>query len=142
MKMMRWILAVVLVIGVVGMAGCKKKSEGVGGAGEVKSVAGGAVADENKPIEQVKAEADKMDVKQLRETALAYKAAGVAKDSEFKKITDEIMKAMSGQSSSQKVTELNAKLAEIGKSTDALSERFQVYVTKLKEKGGDVSGLE
>ena len=52
------------------------------------SVAGcGKSADENKPIDEVKAEAEKMDVAALRDMAMAYKDKIVAKKGEIEKIT-------------------------------------------------------
>ena len=37
---------------------------------------------------------------------------------------------------------LQTDIATLNKSVAALTERFQVYYNKLKEMGGDVSGLE
>jgi hypothetical protein len=33
-------------------------------------------------------------------------------------------------------------MSALNKSTEVLAERFQVYYDKLKEKGGDLSGLD
>jgi len=54
------------------MAGCGKK------------------ADEDKPIGEVKAEADKMSIDELRDIALKYKDAILAKQSEIDKVVAHI----------------------------------------------------
>jgi len=38
--------------------------------------------------------------------------------------------------------ELKTEIEALNKSVSALKERFQVYYDKLKEKGGNLSGLE
>jgi hypothetical protein len=37
---------------------------------------------------------------------------------------------------------LQADVANLNKAVTALTERFQVYYNKLKDKGGSVTGLE
>jgi len=57
---------------ILSMAGCGKK------------------ADEDKPIGEVKAEADKMSIDELRDIALKYKDAILAKQSEIDKVVAHI----------------------------------------------------
>ena len=40
------------------------------------------------------------------------------------------------------VKQLKAEMDQLKKSIDDLTERFKIYYNKLKEKGGDISGLE
>jgi len=98
--------------------------------------------DENKPISEVKAEAEKMSTEELRTIALKYKESILAKSEKLDEITGNLMGALGKGDQSNKLNELKAELEEINKSTAALNERFEVYYQKLKEKGGDVSGLE
>jgi len=50
----------------------------------------GKKADENKPVSEVKAEADKMSVDKLRSMAVKYKDAIVAKQDEIEKFTGKL----------------------------------------------------
>ncbi|GAF80380.1 unnamed protein product, partial [marine sediment metagenome] len=61
-------LYLLLLLCTLGLTGCGKK------------------ADESKPISEVKAEAEKMDVEQLRSMAIKYKDAIVAKTTDMEKI--------------------------------------------------------
>jgi len=102
----------------------------------------GQKADEDKPISEVKAEAEKMDTAQLRSMALQYKKAIVAKTAEVgnlaAKLKDIPVTEMMGDEAKQIKEELN----NINNSVTALKDRFTVYYNKLKEKGGDISGLD
>jgi uncharacterized coiled-coil DUF342 family protein len=112
-------------------------------AGSVLNLVGcGKKADENKPISEVQAEAGKMNVEQLKAAAMQYKDAIVAKKAELDKITAKLKAIPVTEQLGEKAKTLQADVANIGKSVNALTERFQVYYNKLKEMGGDVSGLE
>jgi hypothetical protein len=127
-------LLCLLVLCSLAIAGCSHKKETVVGT-DLK-------IDENKPISEVKAEAEKMDAGQLRAAALKYKEAVEAKSAEVDKLAKELMQNMIADKSGDKVKDLNARMSALNKSTGALAERFQVYYDKLKEKGGDLSGLD
>jgi hypothetical protein len=102
----------------------------------------GKKADANKPIDQVKAEAEKMDVAQLRDMAMKYKDTIAAKAEQIKaeslKLKDIPLTEMMGD----KAKAINATVDELKKTVDALTERFQVYLDELKKKGGDITGLQ
>lgn len=102
----------------------------------------GKKADADKPISEVKAEAEKMDVSQLRDTAMKYKDTITAKMEDLKnegvKLKDIPVAEMMGD----KAKQINANIDEIKKKIDALKERFNIYLAELKKKGGDISGLE
>ncbi|MGA2092239.1 MAG: hypothetical protein ABSH16_02375 [Sedimentisphaerales bacterium] len=102
----------------------------------------GKKADENKPMTQVQAEADKMNVEQLKAAAMEYKNAIAAKKAELKKVADKLKAIPATEQLGDKAKKLQEEVVNIGKSVNALTERFDVYYNKLKEKGGDVSGLE
>jgi hypothetical protein len=101
----------------------------------------GKKADANKPIPEVKAEAEKMDVTQLRDTAMKYKDVIAAKLDEVKteglKLKDLPMAEIAGE----KAKAINATIDQIKKDIDALTERLNIYIEELKKKGGDISGL-
>lgn len=102
----------------------------------------GKKADENKPLSEVKAEADKMNVAQLKEMAMKYKEAILAKQREVEKFTGKLKDIPIAKMLGSEAKELKAEIENLNKSISALKERFQVYYGKLKEKGGDLSGLE
>jgi predicted small lipoprotein YifL len=102
----------------------------------------GKKADESKPISEVKAEAEKMDTDGLRAMAMDYKAVITAKKGEVEKLAAKIKEIPAADLLGQEAKDLKADLENLEKSVSALQERFQVYYDKLKEKGGDVTGLE
>ena len=102
----------------------------------------GKKADENKPISEVTAEAEKMDTDGLRAMAIAYKEALTAKQGEVDKLAAKIKDIPVAEMLGQGAKDLKADLENLEKSVSALQERFKVYYDKLKEKGGDLSGLE
>jgi len=124
--MKRFNLAVIVgMCALIGFGGCAKK------------------VDENKPLDQVREEAAKMGVDDLRAMAEKYKAAiedkAVALKEQSAKIKDaagDLLKGDTGELAKvkEKVNELSAKV-------QALTERLNVYIEELKKKGADVSGL-
>ena len=133
MKTENWLaILMVLYVGSLIMAGCSSKSE---------EPQAGSV-DESKPVSQVKTEAESMNMEQLRTVALKYKAAIQAKESEIKKVTDQIKQIPIAEALGKEATALKADLEELNKSIAALKEHFQVYVSKLKDLKGDLTGLE
>lgn len=114
----------VLIAGyLLGCAGCGKK------------------ADADKPIADVQAEAGKMNVEQLRAKAMEYKDAIVAKKAEIEKVAAKLKEIPITQQMGEEAKGLQTDIANLTKSLSSLNERFQVYYSKLKEMGGDVSGL-
>ena len=103
---------------------------------------GGKKADESKPISEVKTEADKMDTGQLRSMAMSYKEAIVAKKGEVEKIAAKLKEIPVTELLGEKAKQLKTDIDSLTKSVDALKARFDVYYAKLKEKSGDLSGLE
>ena len=102
----------------------------------------GKKADENKPIGEVKAEAEKMSVEKLRSMAMTYKDAITAKKGEVEKLASKLKDIPLTQMLSDEAKGLKADIDGLNKSVSALKERFEVYYNKLKEKGGNLSGLE
>ena len=125
------ILTTTLLICVLGLPGCGKET----GSGPQK-------VDENKPIAEIKAEAAKMDVEQLRAIAKKYKDALVAKQAEVKKLTDSLAKIPLTEKLGKEAQALTADIDNLMKSVNALSGRFQVYYDQIKAKGGELKDLE
>ena len=102
----------------------------------------GKKADENKPISEVKAESEKMDTDGLRAMAMVYQKAIAAKNSEVEKLTAKLKDIPVTEMLGNEAKELKTDLDDLNKSISALKERFEVYYQKLKEQGGDLSGLQ
>jgi len=102
----------------------------------------GKKADENKSVSEVKAEAETMSVEQLRKTAIAYKDAIVAKQGEITKLMEEVKKIPITEMLGEEAKALKADVDDLNESVKALKDRFEVYYDKLKEKKGDLSGLQ
>ena len=102
----------------------------------------GKKADENKPISEVQAEAQKMSVDDLKAMAMKYKDAIEAKKADIDKITAKLKEIPVTQMLGDESKKLKADIDNLTKSLSALKERFQVYYDQLKAKGGDVSSLQ
>jgi len=102
----------------------------------------GKKADESRPISEVKAEAEKLDVEKLRSMAMKYKDAIMAKKGEVEKFTGELKDIPLTKMLGEEAKQLKGEIDVLNKSISALKERFEVYYDKLKEKGGDLSGIE
>ena len=118
------VLYSLLVASLLAVVGCAKK------------------ADEDRPISEVKAEAEKMNATDLRAMATQYKKALDAKKGDLEKLAAELKEIPVAEMLGEKAKTLKADMEKLQKSMSALQERFKVYYDKLKEKGGDLSGLE
>ena len=102
----------------------------------------GKKADANKPIAAVKAEAEKMSAADLRAMALVYKQNLTGKKAEVDKLMGQLKDIPIAEKLGAEAKKLQAELKSLNDSIAALQQRFQIYYNKLKEKGGDLSGLE
>jgi hypothetical protein len=102
----------------------------------------GARADEDKPLSEVKAEADQMSVEKLRSMAVAYKDAILDKTRDVEALSLRLKNIPLAEVMGSEAKGLKADIDDLNKSISALKDRFQVYYDKLKEKGGDLSGLK
>jgi len=102
----------------------------------------GKKADENKSISEVKAETEQMSVEKLRSMAMNYKEALMAKKGEVEKLASQLKDIPLTELMGEEAKGLKADIDALNKSMSALQERFSVYYEALKEKGGDLSGLE
>ncbi|MFC1739149.1 hypothetical protein ACFL1G_08885 [Planctomycetota bacterium] len=102
----------------------------------------GKKADENKPVSEVQAEAETMNAEQLRKIAMQYKDAVLAKSADIEKITATLKEIPVTELLGNEAKGLKTEIDNLNKSISDLTERFQIYYDKLKEKGGDLTGLE
>ncbi len=149
------VLCWMIAVGVMALGGCgdKKADEKESGT-EVKTDQSKPVGapesapavevkvDESAPVSEVKTEAETMDVAKLRATALAYRETIVAKKAELEKLAAQLKEIPVTDLLGEKAKQLKANVDSLTQSIDALKERFDVYYAKLKEKSGDLSGLE
>jgi uncharacterized coiled-coil DUF342 family protein len=98
-------------------------------------------ADESKPIADVQADAQKMDVAQLTAVATKYKDAIVAKKADVEKVMAKMKDIPLADAMGKEAGELKQEVDALSTSVKALKERFDIYYNKLVEKGADVSGL-
>lgn len=94
------------------------------------------------PISQLQAEADKMSVKQLKSRAMEYKNMIVAMKGKLEKLAAKLKEIPITEQSDAKAKEIQNSIGYTTEYVAKLTERFQVYYKKLKEKSGDVSGLD
>lgn len=138
-------LCCVLVLGIVGLAGCKKKGQEAGTEGaKTESVKEAKVQLEvnvEKAISDIKAEAKKLNAEQLKTIAKKYKDAIGAKESELNELMVKMKDAPVTQMLEKEGQALMEEIESLSKAIAALNERFAVYYNNIKELGGDVSGL-
>ena len=101
----------------------------------------GKKADESKPLGEVKAEAEKMDAEQLRSMATKYMDAVKSKEAEIEKVAAKLKDIPVTEMLGSEAKSLKAEIDNLNKSVSALKQRFDIYYNKLKETGGDLSGL-
>ena len=99
-------------------------------------------ADETRSLSEIQAEAEGMNVSQLKSMAAKYRDAIVAKKDDITKFTSKLKDIPVTDLLDTEAKELKAEIDALSKSVSALKARFDVYYEKLKAAGGDTSGLE
>ena len=102
----------------------------------------GSDVDETKPISEVKAEAEKMSVEQLKDIAMEYKKAIEAKQPEIEKLVQQLKEIPIAEKLGEEAKSLTADIEQLNSSYQALKERFDVYYKKLVELKADVTSLK
>jgi len=141
------VLCFALVFCVVLFSGCgKKESEKPGSADTaaeiVEKVKVRLEVDISKAVSAIKAEVGKLDVEQLTALVKKYKSVIEERKVEVEALSSKIQKLDFTGMSSEEGQSLMVNVDNINKAIAALKERFSIYYDKLKELGGDVSGLE
>jgi len=119
-----WILMSVLPLAMVLVAGC------------------GSKADSSKPIEEVKAEAEKMSVGDLESTAKAYVKEIKSQTEELGKVKDKLKDLSPKDLLSEKAKTIKDEISGVSKEISELTKRYNIYVDKLKAQGGDLSKVQ
>lgn len=102
---------------------------------------GGVQGEENKPVAEIKAEAEKLDVSALRSKIVAYKDEIVKRTADFAKLQDRLKAIPVTELAGEKAAQIKKDIEDIQAVISRLKERYQVYYDLLKSKGGDLSGL-
>lgn len=102
----------------------------------------GKEADESKPVDEVKAEAEDINAEQLRSMAMEYKEAILAKQAEIKKLVGKLKDIPPAELTGTEAKQIRAELEELNSSALKLKQQFTVYYRKIAAKGGDTSGLK
>jgi hypothetical protein len=135
-------LSCLIAVSALAIVGCAKKGEKAPPAKTTTTEAGVTVtADAEKPLADVQAQAQTMSVANLRSTAVQYQQAISAKQVDLQKVWTQVKEIPITEALGDKAKALKTEALKIESTVKALTERFQVYYNKLKEKGGDLSGL-
>jgi hypothetical protein len=94
------------------------------------------------PLDDVKAEVGKLDVDQLKAKALEYKNAIVTKKAELEEATNKLKNISPAQLLSADTKTLQSNISTLTNTVKDLTERFQLYYSKIQALGGSVAGLE
>ncbi|OGW80797.1 MAG: hypothetical protein A3G33_00515 [Omnitrophica bacterium RIFCSPLOWO2_12_FULL_44_17] len=96
-------------------------------------------ADTSKSIDQVKAEAEKMSVGSLENAAKAYASAIAAQKKEVEKIVTQMKGLPPQELFSEKGKGIRQEISKVQSQLSELTKRYNIYLQKLKEKGGDIT---
>jgi uncharacterized protein YoxC len=137
----------------IAFAGCAKKTDQSPPAAKTSvdqgpsapqaspEVSAEVAADLEKPVPEVQTQAQTMSVADLRTRASQYVQAISVKKEDLQKVLAQVKELPLAEALSEKAKTLKAEVQKIESSIKGLTDRFQVYYNKLKEKGGDLSGL-
>jgi len=105
----------------------------------VSKLTGAALA--TVPMEDVKAEIDKLGVEQLKAKATDYKDAILAQKAELATATEKLKEIPVTQLMSADAKTMQSNIATLTKTISNLNDRFQLYNNKIKELGGSAIEL-
>lgn len=99
-------------------------------------------ADVNKSIDQIKTEVEKMSVKDLQGYAQAYAKQISVQKTEAEKLLTKMRSMPPKDLLGEKAKSLRDDVSKVQSKLSALTARFDLYVKKFKEKGGDIANLK
>lgn len=131
------ILIVVIITGAVLLFGCGKKEP----AAPARTGGGTSVVgiDLTASLADLKAAAAKMDLPALEKTAKQYMDQITAKQGELTKLMDKFAAIPLAQKMGNEAKALQTDISELTGAVSDLTQRFQVYIAAIQEKGGDVT---
>lgn len=94
----------------------------------------GEKVDENRPVEEIRQEAAKLDAAALQKKIDAYKAAIEAKSAELKKVADEVKAIPLTEIASEKSKKLAEEVKQLTESIDKLKDGMAAYAEALTAK--------
>jgi len=103
---------------------------------------GGGGPDETRPIDQIKMDVEQLDLARLEKEAAKYVQAITAKQGDLEKVAAKLKEIPMTELMGDDAKAIKDELAGIKDSVSALKARLDVYAQKIKELGGDVSGLK
>ena len=159
----RWILTILLIASLSFIAGCSKKedppktpaeSDASEATGIMDSMKGAVEKtaetvkeslsmdiDLQKAVSDLKAEAAKIDVKDLQKIAAKYKEAITEKMAALQPLKDKLVDIPMTEKLGQEARTLTGEIKSLTDAIAPLKERLGVYVDAIKAKGGDVTDL-
>lgn len=115
-----WLLPLALVV----VMGCGKK------------------ADTNKPMEEVRAEAQTMSAKELESSAKAYASEINRLKPEMEKIQAKLKDLAPTELLGDKAKGIKEEISKVSSRLSALTQRYDVYAEQYKKVGGDLSAIQ
>jgi len=95
---------------------------------------------ENVPMDTVRAECEKFEPAQLRERTASYRDLVRQKMQEQLTLEERIV-ALDPETAAAEIARLKADMEKLEKSRVALAERYQLYFTTYRNRGGDPRDL-
>jgi len=99
-------------------------------------------ADPNKPIDQIKAEVEKMSVNDLQATAQAYAKEIKATQVEVDKVKEKFKGMSPMDLFGEKGKGIREQATKLASEVSELTKRYTIYADKLRAKGGDLSKIK
>lgn len=93
------------------------------------------------PMEKIKEEVAKLDVKKLEDKAKEYKEKIDDSQAEIEKLMEKLKQIPLPEQVGQEAQAIQGEIKELTTAIGALSQRLNVYIDAIKEKGGDIQGL-
>lgn len=122
--MKKWSLFLVLPVAAMLVAGC------------------GSKPDSSKPIDQVRQEAEKMNLSQLEKTAQSYAKEIQKQAAGMEQVQNKLKDLKPTELFSDKAKNIKDEASKIGGQVSALTERYNVYVEQFQKAGGDLSKVK
>ncbi|HOG24172.1 MAG TPA: hypothetical protein PK590_05950 [Candidatus Omnitrophota bacterium] len=96
--------------------------------------------DSERSIDKIKKDIETMSVAELEDYAMAYVSAIQSQRAQIQKIQEKIRKVPIEKFFSNQALQNDIK--KVGRKAEALYVRYLLYVTALKQKGGDVTKVQ
>jgi uncharacterized protein YicC (UPF0701 family) len=109
---------------------------------KITNIASMFQADEGKSVEEITAQAREMAADKLREMSQLYRDKIALNQETLKGLAEKWVKIPDTEKLSAEALKLKEDIDKIKTGLDGLAAKFQVYVAALKEKGGNITGLD